>query len=107
MQSLVKKNIIITILLLFLSSPVYAINPVQVTLEWDPITHPDLAGYRVHCGTSSGDYGLFSVDVGKWTSCATGGLQDNQAYYFTVTAYLGTFQILDSLHQRCEVIIYL
>ncbi len=87
MQSLVKKNIIITILLLFLSSPVYAINPNQVTLEWDPVTDPALAGYRVHGGTSSGNYGLFSMDVGNWTSCIAGDLKDNQAYYFAVTAY--------------------
>ena len=58
----------------------------QVTLEWDAIIHPLLEGYRVHYGTSSGDYDV-TLDVGNWTSCTIADLEDDETYYFAVTAY--------------------
>jgi hypothetical protein len=58
----------------------------EVTLAWDPNTEADLAGYRVYYGTSSRDYGV-TLDVGNWTSCTIGGLQQGKTYYFAVTAY--------------------
>src|SRR6266508_4056476 len=36
----------------------------QVTLAWDANTDPDLAGYKLYYGNSSGSY-QFSVDVGN------------------------------------------
>jgi hypothetical protein len=57
----------------------------QVTLEWDPVMHPDLAGYMIYYGTSSGDYDV-SLDVGNWTSCTIAGLEVGKTYYFAVTA---------------------
>src|SRR5213594_2938347 len=58
----------------------------QVTLAWDPNTEPDIAGYKVYYGTSSGSY-QFSVDVGNLTSYTLSGLLDGRIYYFAATAY--------------------
>jgi len=61
-------------------------NAAQVTLSWDPIAEPDLAGYKLHYGISSRSY-EFSVDVGNATSYTLSGLLEGQIYYFAVTAY--------------------
>jgi hypothetical protein len=58
----------------------------QITLEWDPNTEPDLQGYKVYWGFSSGVY-LFSKDVGNQTTCTVTGLIVGKTYYFAVTAY--------------------
>ena len=58
----------------------------QVTLEWDAVNHPLLGGYMVYYGTYSGDY-YVSLDVGNWTSCTIADLEENETYYFAVTAY--------------------
>ncbi len=62
------------------------IHAAQVTLEWDAVIHPLLEGYVVHYGTYSGDYDA-SLDVGNWTSCTIADLDENETYYFAVTAY--------------------
>src|SRR5207249_4246245 len=62
------------------------VSAAQVTLTWDPNTYPDLAGYKLYYGTSSGSY-QFSVDVGNQTSYSLAGLLEGQIYYFAVTAY--------------------
>ncbi len=58
----------------------------QVTLAWDANTDPDLAGYKLYYGNSSGSY-QFSVDVGNVTSYTLSGLLEGQIYYFAATAY--------------------
>ena len=58
----------------------------QVTLAWDPNADPDIAGYITHWGTSSGDY-THLTDVGNTTMHTIRGLEENQVYYFAVTAY--------------------
>jgi len=58
----------------------------QVTLAWDANTEPDLAGYKLYYGLSSGSY-EFSVDVGNQTSYSRSGLLDGQIHYFAATAY--------------------
>ena len=58
----------------------------QVTLAWDASTGPDLAGYKLYYGTSSGSY-PFSVDVGNVTSYTLSGLLEGQIYYLAATAY--------------------
>jgi len=70
---------------LTLSSATFLIAA-QVTLEWDPNTEPDLAGYKIYYGTSSESYDM-SVDVGNWTSCTFAGLEEGVTYYFAATAY--------------------
>jgi PKD repeat protein len=58
----------------------------QVTLVWDPVSHPDLAGYKIYQGNSSLNYD-FSTDLGNWTSCTIGDLLEGETYYFAATAY--------------------
>ena len=60
----------------------------SVELQWDPNTEPELAGYKVHWGTSSGNY-TASKDVGKTTTCTLTGLVEGKTYYFAATAYDG------------------
>ena len=57
----------------------------QVSLAWQA-SSGDVAGYNVYQGTSSRDYDE-SMDVGNWTSVTISGLEDNETYYFAVTAY--------------------
>ena len=60
--------------------------PAQVTLVWEPVNHPDLAGYKIYQGNSSLNYD-FPTDAGNWTSCTIGDLPEGETYYFAVTAY--------------------
>ena len=39
----------------------------QVTLAWDANTEPDVAGYKIYSGTSSGNYDNV-IDVGNQTN---------------------------------------
>ena len=57
----------------------------SVSLSWDPNTEPDIAGYKVHCGTSSGVYSQFT-DVSQ-TTASVSDLAVGIRYYFAVTAY--------------------
>jgi hypothetical protein len=59
-----------------------------VILEWSPNPEPDLAGYTVYYGESSGVYSC-AVDVGNHTSCAISDacFQEGSTYYFAATAY--------------------
>jgi hypothetical protein len=68
--------------------PLPAADAAQVELEWDPNTEPELAGYKVYWGTSSGNYAS-SKDVGKTTACIVTGLDEGKTYYFAATAYDG------------------
>ncbi len=58
----------------------------SVTLAWDPNPEPDIAGYILHYGTSSGSYSN-SVNVGNVTTNTVAGLAVNVTYFFAVTAY--------------------
>lgn len=62
------------------------------TLSWDlPTTNADgtpltdLAGYKIHHGTSPGSY--TALDVGNVTQYTIDNLMDGQTHYFAVTAY--------------------
>jgi chitodextrinase len=58
----------------------------SVTLAWDPSAATDVAGYRLHFGTSSRTYSQ-SVNVGNATTVTLSNLVSNETYYFAVTAY--------------------
>lgn len=57
-----------------------------VTLTWAPNPEPDIAGYVVYYGTSSGLYST-SVDVGSQTSFQFVEPDSTTRYYFAVSAY--------------------
>jgi len=58
-----------------------------VQLAWNPNTESDLAGYRIHSGTSSGSYTRPTIDVGNVTAFSVTNLTATTTYYFVVTAY--------------------
>ncbi|MCP4251979.1 MAG: fibronectin type III domain-containing protein [Candidatus Scalindua sp.] len=58
----------------------------QVTLTWDPNSESDLAGYKLHYGTTSGSPNLV-LDVGNQTFGTIPNLISGQTYYISVTAY--------------------
>jgi hypothetical protein len=63
-----------------------------ISLAWDPVTDPDLAGYKLHYGTAPNTYSS-SVDVGMATQSGNAvtytlaGLTQGQTYFIVVTAY--------------------
>jgi len=58
----------------------------QATLTWNPNTESDLAGYKVHYGTASGNYTVH-LDVHNVTTYTVTGLTNGQTYHFAATAY--------------------
>ena len=72
-------------LLLILPLSPNSAYPAQITLAWNPVMAPDIAGYMVYYGTSSRDYDV-TLDVGNWTSATIADLEDDKAYYFAATA---------------------
>jgi hypothetical protein len=67
-----------------LLSPAFATS--SANLAWDPSPEPDITGYRVKYGTSSGNYSQ-SIDVGNVTTATIPNLTAGQTYYFVVTAF--------------------
>ena len=60
-----------------------------VTLAWDPVTSPLLAGYMVYYGPAVGNYPT-KIDVGNVTSYPVPNLVQGATYHFAVTAYNGS-----------------
>ena len=58
----------------------------QVTLAWNASTSSGIAGYKIHYGTSSGNYSTV-IDVGNATTYTTSSLQSGLTYYFAITDY--------------------
>ena len=76
-------SIILFVLILLL--PASIAKAATVKLSWLPNTEPDLGGYKVHYGTSSGTY-TTKIDIGNVTSYTLSNV-DFGTYYFTLTAY--------------------
>jgi outer membrane biosynthesis protein TonB len=70
--------------LLFLFA--HSLRAAQVTLAWDPTPTANIAGYRLHCGTTSRVY-TQQIEVGKATTTMVSNLVDGVTYFFMVTAY--------------------
>ena len=58
----------------------------SVSLSWDTNPEKDLAGYKVHIGTSPRKY-TRTIDVGHLTSFRISGLFPGETYFIAVTAY--------------------
>jgi hypothetical protein len=65
-----------------------AAQAASVELEWDPNPEPQLAGYKIYWGTSSGNYAS-GKNVGNTTVSTITGLEEGKTYYFAATAYDG------------------
>jgi hypothetical protein len=71
----------------------------SLTLDWDPNTEPDLAGYKVYRSTVSGAYQTAMADVPAGTMTYTvNELQAGTTYLFVVTAYNSSFS--ESAHSN-------
>lgn len=57
-----------------------------LTLAWDANTEPDLAGYKIHYGLSSGNYPN-TIDVKNVNQYTVQDLTPGTTYYFAATAY--------------------
>lgn len=66
--------------------PAQAQTATIVRLAWDANSEPDLAGYRIRYGTTSGSRTQM-IDVGNVTSYAISGLTAGTTYYFALHAY--------------------
>ena len=79
--------IIMTVVFIFListtTSNTYA---EQATISWEANTEADLAGYKLHYGTSSNNYSEI-IDVGNVTFHTVSGLTAGLTYFFSLTAY--------------------
>ena len=66
--------------------------PNTATLGWDPVTAPNLVGYRIYYGTASGIYFQAvgqGVNVGNVTTHTVTGLGSGTRYFFAATAVYG------------------
>lgn len=65
--------------------PTMSISAASVTLAWDPSPEPSLAGYRLHYGTTSGDY-TDLLEVGNTVTATVSNLVGGTTYFFAATA---------------------
>jgi hypothetical protein len=69
-----------------------AAQAADLKFSWLPNSEPDLAGYKIHCGTAAGLH-TKTVDVGKPATTAgrvysgVSGLDEKTTYYCAATAY--------------------
>ncbi len=62
------------------------VSAALVTIGWNNNTDPDLAGYKVYCGTAPGEYD-YILNVGLNNQVYVHGLEEDTTYYFAITAY--------------------
>jgi Fibronectin type III domain len=75
-----------TFLCLFTMLCSFAQAAPSVTLAWDANVEPDIGGYKLHYGTSSGAY-TQTIDVGNIATATVPNLPVGTTYFFVVTAY--------------------
>ena len=76
---------LIFVALLILLTPQAALSS-QVTIAWDANSQPQVTGYKLCYGTSSGQY-TANTDVENQTTVTLSGLQAGTGYFFAATAY--------------------
>ena len=72
--------------LIILVCSAFDVEAAGVTLAWDPASSPNIAGYRLHSGTTSGVYSQ-TIELGNATSTLVSNLATGKTYFFVVTAY--------------------
>jgi hypothetical protein len=86
-----------------------ATGPSPAVLDWDPVSDPNLAGYRVYYGTAPGTYlqppgeGLDAADAITYT---VRNLSSGTTYYFAATAYDMSIPDIESVfsNEVCKTI---
>ena len=71
---------------LLLCGIVQAQSSGSATLAWDANPEPDVTGYRLLYGTTSGDY-TQAIDAGNTTTATVANLVTGIPYFFVATAY--------------------
>ncbi len=74
------------LLICFLGTSAAAYADQTAALAWLPSPTPDIAGYAVYYGSSSGVYDL-RLDVGSQTNATISGLPGGMTFFFAVSAY--------------------
>ena len=74
--------ILVGVFVLFLSLASQAKATGSVTLHWDQNVEPDIAGYHLLYGTTSGSY-TEQIDVGNTTTATVPGLADGGTCTFS------------------------
>ena len=64
-----------------------AVSAGTIKVAWNPVSDPDLAGYKVYYGTSPGVYTNSTSVARPQTSADLINLQDCRTYYLAVKAY--------------------
>jgi len=72
--------------LIILVCSAFEVEAAVVTLAWDLSSSPNIAGYRLYSGTTSGVYSQTS-ELGNATSTLVSNLVTGKTYFFVVTAY--------------------
>ena len=77
-----------TVFFSILSCASVAFGQVDVSLIWDPVIHPDLAGYKMFYRETSKSYDyLDAVWTGTETTCTVFDLDENTSHCFVVRAF--------------------
>src|SRR6266478_5615993 len=61
----------------------------SVTLAWDADSDPNVVGYRLYSGTTTGVY-TQTTEVGNALAASVSNLANGNTYFFVVTAYNAT-----------------
>ncbi|HZV81616.1 MAG TPA: Ig-like domain-containing protein, partial [Geobacteraceae bacterium] len=85
LQKMLVKSVLTAILSLGLRAPAMAES---VSLQWNPNTDSNLAGYKVYYTLDSSTLSTATpIDVGLQTAASINGLDPGQSYQFAITAY--------------------
>ena len=79
------KKLFVVLLIILFAAPAFAVD---VCLEWNPNSEPDLAGYKIFYRESGQAYDYSNPAwQGQETTCRVSGLIQGDSYYFTGRAY--------------------